>query len=196
MRKVLLLSMLLSMVVNAQDLQNRDAVHLQADISKNWFVPVWSITNLRSQTPNNTNLFGGVGYRGKDWWVEGMVQRQFSPATGGQWMLDFRYDRKTGPWHFYVEVSPFITKPAFYEFVFVERRVWKRLGFRLKTENTNRLSGQKITAGGGPTWDFGKHRGWDIGAAADYCPSPTGLNESRVSVNAARRLSFRKSSMP
>lgn len=178
----------------AVDWQNRDGLHLQTDISQKWFLPMWSTTNLRSETPNNTNLFGGLGYRGKSWWLESMVQRQLSPATGDQWMLDFRYDRRNGPWHLYVEVSPFISKPAFYEFVIVERRAWKRLSLRAETENTHRLSAQKIAAGGGLALSFGKHHGWDLGAAAVYRFSPTALNEPRIYLAANRRFSLHKGS--
>src|SRR3989344_4041226 len=132
--------------LSGQDWQNRSVVQVQIDVSQRAFLAVKSISNLRSETPNNTNIFAGVGVRGKSWWLEGMVQHQWR-AGSNQWMLDFRFDKQAGRWHWYVEASPFLTRKAFYEFVIVERRTWKGVSVGGEAENNQQIGRDDIGVG-------------------------------------------------
>lgn len=176
----------------AQDLQNRSVVRVSLDVSEHVYLPIWSITNLKSQSPDNSNIFAGIGYRDKSWWTEGMVQKQWS-ASGGLWSVDGRFKKQKGRFSIYAEPSVLLMpRRAFFEFVIVEERVWRGLALRQETENTHTLSKQKIAVGAGGSWSFAQHWGWDFSLAAVYRFSPTGPNESRVSASASKRLDFRK----
>ncbi|MEK7617952.1 MAG: hypothetical protein AAB410_02300 [Patescibacteria group bacterium] len=165
MRNIGSLILLFSTYGFAQDWQNRDVLHLQVDVSDRWFIPAWSITNLRTQTPSTTNLFAGIGRRGNSWWLEGMIQRQWNPK-GNQWMLDVRFDKQSGRWRLYTEGAVFLTKQAFYEFVIVERRVWKGLAAGAETENLHQL-GRRDTVQIGPraSRKLGSLAGFDVSFA-------------------------------
>ena len=122
----------------AQDLQTRIVARPAVDISKDWYLTTWVIGNARLQTTNNVNIFPGVGYRKERWWIEALVQRQWSRA-GNQWMLDFRFQTRIGERStLYIEPSPLLTRKGFYEFVIYERRMWKRLNVGVETENIHR----------------------------------------------------------
>jgi hypothetical protein len=172
----------------SQDIQNRSVLHTMLDINDRWFVPVWSISNFRTQSPNNTNIFAGVGYRGKSWWVEGLAQKQWS-TSGGLWSADARFRKQMGRVSLYVEPSVILTpKKAFYEFVIVEERVWKGLALRQETENIHRTGKDTIAAGGGIGYSFPRWYGCDIAVAVAYRPSPTGKDERRAYINITRRI--------
>ncbi len=176
---------------SAQDWQSRSAVHVMADINDRWFVPVWSISNFRTQSPNNTNIFAGVGYRGKGWWAEGLVQKQWN-RSGGMWSADARFRRQFGRVSVYIEPSVILKpKTAFYEFVIVEERAWKGLSLRQETENTHRTGKDTIAAGGGIGYSFPRWHGCDITAAVVYRTSPTGKDELRAYLNITRRIKLR-----
>lgn len=177
--------------VSAQDWQTRDTVHAQADINRRWFVAAWSVTNLRTVTLNNTNIFAGIGYRGKDWWFESMVQHQWNNKAN-QWALDFRFDRQAGRWHLYVEPATFLTKKAFYEFVIVERRTWKGFSFGAETENTHQPGPDTIEAGPRAGRKLGRFAGFDVSAAAAVRLSPNGGHtEPRLYLVFNRRVALR-----
>lgn len=145
-RKLFLLC-LISGVVLAQDLQTRIVVRPAVHVTKNWYVTTWIIGNARLHATNNLNIFPGIGYKGKNWWVEVMAQRQWSPA-GNSWMLDFRWQRQLNSKNsLYLEFSPFITKRAYYHFVIYERKIWKKLNVGVETENIQRTGLDSIGAG-------------------------------------------------
>ncbi len=170
---------LFAVSASAQDLQSRTVAHITVDLTDRWFVPVWSITNLKTQSPNNTNLFFGLGYRGENWWVEEMVQKQYS-SVGGLWSVDSRFRWQKQRIAVYVEPAMLWTpSPALYEFVTVEERLWRGLSFRQETENVHRLSRQSVAVGPGLSYNLGQHGGWDVGVAGAYRFSPTGKNELR-----------------
>lgn len=124
----------------AQDIdpQTRLVLHTTADLDQNWFVTNWTIGNIKAETPNNISLFPGVGYRFGKWWVEAMIQRQWS-HVGNSWALDFRYVvEPTNRTTLYAEYSPFLTKSGQYVFVYVNVRVWKQLAVGFETENVYR----------------------------------------------------------
>lgn len=172
----------------AQDLQHKTVLHVAADVSDRWFIPIWSISNLRTQNPNNTNIFVGVGYRGKDWWVQGLAQHQWN-RSGGLWSADARFRKQMGRVSLYVEPSVILSsKKAFYEFVIVEERVWKGLALRQETENVHHLGKDSIAAGGGLAYSLGAWYGCDFSTALVYRVSPTGKDELRAYLNVTRRV--------
>jgi hypothetical protein len=202
---LIVLSIALGFPLLAQDIQNRTGLHVMADINDHWFIPVWSISNFRTQSPNNTNVFAGLGYRGGKevvslisptilydpkswWWVEGLVQKQWN-RSGGLWSVDARYRRQFNRVSVYVEPSLIFTpKTAFYEFVIVEERVWKGLSLRQETENVHRPGKDTIAVGGGIGYLFPRWRGCDIAAAVVYRASPTGRDEPRAYLNITHRI--------
>jgi len=183
----------------AQDLQNRSSVRFKGEFGDN-YATVYSITTSKKLATDGTSLFFGIGRQSRDkkkWSVEIMGQRQWPynetltpknpKPTLGFWALDVRYRRQlTTNWSLYVEPSVILSKPGFYEFVVVERKVLPWLGVRMETENTHRLTKQSITAGGG--LGFGPVHRWglDFAGAAVYRASPTGKDEKRVYLNATK----------
>ena len=156
-----------------QDWQNRSVVQAQMVVSPNSFLTVKSITNFRSETPNNTSLFAGIGRRGKSWWLEGMIQHQWR-AVGNQWMLDFRFDKQAGSWHLYAEGSPFLTRKAFYEFVIVERRTWRGFSVGGETENSQQTGPDILAIGPRVSRKLGNWAGFDVSLAGAIRFSPIG----------------------
>ena len=157
----------------AQDWQNRDAVHGQADVASKFFLAGWLIPNFWTETLDNVNLFGGVGYRGKDWWLETMAQHQWN-SKQNQWALDFRYDRQIGRWHVYAEGAPFLTKRAFYEFAVVERQTWKGFLFGAETENVHQPGPDTVAVGPRAGRKLGRVAGFEVSAIAAVRLSPNG----------------------
>lgn len=192
MTKRVFVFLCLAVSLSAQDVQNRSVMHVMADINDRWFIPVWSITNLKAQSPNNTNIFAGIGYRGKSWWLEGLVQKQWS-QSGGLWSLDGRFRRQVGRVSLYVEPSVILSpKTAFYEFVIVEERLWKGLVLRQETENVHRPGRDTVAVGGGLGYAFGRWHGCDVATALVYRASLTGRDELRVYLNVTRRVRLRR----
>lgn len=181
----------LSTTLCAQDMQNRTGLHVMADINDRWFVPVWSISNFKQHNSDNTNIFVGLGYRGKTWWTEGLVQHQWNP-NGGLWSVDARFRRQFDRVSVYVEPSViFAPKKAFYEFVIVEERLWKGLSLRQETENVHRTGKDTIAFGGGLGYSLGKWRGYDFATALVYRINPNGRDELRAYLNITRRIRLR-----
>jgi hypothetical protein len=175
-------------LLSAQDLQNRTAAHITTDITERWFVAVWSITNLRTQTPNNTNLFVGIGYRGKAWWLEGMVQKQWN-ANAGLWSVDARFRKQlTSRFSLYVEPSVLLPRPAFYEFVILDALVWEKLTVGAETENVHRQSKQSIAMGPRVSYALGERWGFSLSTTLAYRLSPTGKDEARVYLVLSHRV--------
>lgn len=172
----------------AQDVQNRSVMHVMLDINDHWFIPFWSITDIKTQNPNATNLFAGIGYRGKTWWVEGLTQKQWNQA-GGFWSADVRFRKQTGRVSLFLEPRVIVVPSlAFYEYVSVEERLWKGLALRQETENVHRQGKDSIAIGGGLGYNLGKWRGFDVATALVYRVSPTGKDEVRAYLNVTRRI--------
>lgn len=179
------------MCLPAQDLQNRTVMHVMADVSDHWFVPVWSISDFKSVSPNSTNLFTGLGYRGKTWWLEGLVQKQWN-SSGGFWSADLRFRKQLGRVSLYLEPRSIIRpKSAFYECVIVEERLWKGLSLRQETESVHRAGKDSIAAGGGLTYSLGRWQDFDFATALVY-RAATGKDELRVYLNINRRIRLRR----
>jgi hypothetical protein len=126
---------LLPSLCSADDPQSRIVLHTTADVSDKWFITNWTIGNIKSTSPNDINVFPGIGYRSSNWWFESMVQRQWS-KSGDSWALDFRYsvnlnDRIS----FYAESAPLLTTTGEYEFVSMDFRVFKQFAIGFETEN-------------------------------------------------------------
>ncbi len=135
-----LLWLFLSSVALAQDWQNRTLVQVALDFGPQRYLAVKSITNIKSQTPNNTNIFAGFGYRGKSWSLEVMVQKQLS-ASGGFWAQDTRFIKKFGKQRkttLYAEATPFLSQRTFGWSAFCETEVWKKFAVGAEIESINK----------------------------------------------------------
>ena len=180
----------LSATAFAQDWQNRDTLHLMADIKGDCYLATWTIPNFRSSTPDNINFLIGVGCGDTAKWAEVMVQKQWN-RDGGFWALDFRfYKQMSKNWSLYVEPTVVISKPGFYEFVIVERRLGSRVSLRGEAEGTFRLSKQSFAAGGGASFKLGEYKGWKFAVVAVYRSSPTGKDEPRAYLGISKRISL------
>ncbi len=123
----------------AQSQQLKPVFHSTIDISEHVFVSGWMITNIRTDTSNNINLFGGLGYKQKNWWTEAMIQRQWN-STGNQWLLDFRFQKQIGKsFVLFTEVSPFLTKKSVYDLAIIDYTANKYINFGIETENIHRV---------------------------------------------------------
>jgi hypothetical protein len=200
-----LVVLLMVWAVNAQDWQNRSSLRFKGEFGDNYGT-IYSITTSKKLATDGTSLFFGIGRQSRDkkkWSAEFMVQRQWpynetltaknpKPSVG-QWNLDWRFRRQLTPnWSVYAEPSVLLSKPGFYEFVILERKVMPRISVRVETENTHRLTKQVIAAGGGLGFDLGHRFGLDFAAAAVYRASPTGKDEKRVYLNATSKFAFRR----
>lgn len=176
------------------DLQNRDALHLQAEVGRGYSLAFWSVSNFKTSTSNNTNVFFGIARGDKDNWLEVMTQRQWN-NKGGFWALDVRCRvQLTNRLSFFAEPTAFVTQSGFYHFVSVEYRTWKRLSLGGETENIHRPEGQPQQINFGPraSIKLGRLCGLDYNIAAAYRFSLTGPNEPRLYIAASRRFSLRR----
>jgi len=150
MRKQLLIvfvGLLLSPSASGQSPQVRPVVHVQADLSEHWFLPVWSVTNVRGKLPDNTNLFAGLGYRQGAWWVEVMVQRQWGTSRN-EWMPDIRVQaRPSSKLSVFGEWAYPISQKAHYNMVIVDYHISSRWGVGVETENLHRPGRDLLGAG-------------------------------------------------
>lgn len=114
------------------------------------FLVGWSITNVMSGIPNNSNVLLGFGYAGKSWAIENMIQRQWS-SSGNALLLDWRFTAQpTKRISIYVEGAPRIdNRILFYDFVTVDVQVLGPFNIGIETENVHRYVG-KDTLGLGP----------------------------------------------
>jgi hypothetical protein len=171
------------------DEQNRDILHIQADVTRKCFVSAWLVENARLISPNNQNVWFGGGCGSSRRWLEVQTQKQWN-SSGGFWAADQRYFQKLGTnWSLAVETTEIISKPGFYEFVVAERKLSSRWGLRLETENTHRLSKQVIAAGGGVSFSLADIDGWKLAPALVYRASPTGPDELRLYLGLSKRFS-------
>ncbi len=181
---------LLACCLQAQDLQNRSTLHLTADINDRWYVVVWPIANIRARSPSNFNLFAGAGRRGKNWYLEAMLQKQWN-GKGGLWTLDFRYRRQaTSRLSVYAEPDIFLSRRAFYEFVIVEYRTWWKLNMGGETENAHQPGKDVLAVGPRISRPLGRFWGTDFVLGAAYRTASPGHNEIRIYLNATRRFAL------
>lgn len=126
-------------VAIAQDWQNRTLVQTALDFSPHKYIAVKSISNFKNQTPNNTNIFLGLGYRSKSWSLEVMVQKQLN-ANGGFWAEDTRFIKKFGKMKkttLYLEATPFLSQKGFGWSAYCETEVWKKFAVGAEIESVN-----------------------------------------------------------
>jgi len=175
---------------SAQDLQNRSTLHLMVDLNSRWYAVVWPITNIRAQTPSNFNLFAGAGRRGKNWYVETMVQKQWN-SKGGLWGLDFRYRRQAANrLSVYLEPAIYPRERVFYEFAIVEYRVWRKLNLGGETENKHQPGQDVLAAGPRVSYPIGRLWGTDFMIGSAFRLASPGRNEIRIYFNATRRFAL------
>lgn len=170
------------------DKQTRLIFHPTLDLSKHWFGTSWTIGNAKLDSANNLNQFVGIGYRRDKWWVEGMVQKQWS-TSGNQLLLDFRFQTQVAKkWSVYIEVAPFLNRRAFYDFVIVERQIWRKLNVGGETENVHRPLRDSI--GGGPrvSYPIGSVGKFKFTLALSYQMRPNEKDALRLYVVVNRRL--------
>lgn len=143
------------------DYQNRIILHEQADVNNNLFLAGWVINNGQVYGTSNINLFGGVGYRGKKWWFESMIQRQWS-AKDRKLLWDNRFQSQLGKKSsLYVEVAPFLDRDAVYDMVIFEQNVWHKLNIGAETENVHKPGKDSFGTGprvSVPLAEFGKYK--------------------------------------
>ncbi|MBI4050666.1 MAG: hypothetical protein HY396_01680 [Candidatus Doudnabacteria bacterium] len=177
-------------LLDAQDLQNRSTLHLIADITDRWYVALWPIANIRAQSPSNFNIFAGAGRRGKNWYLEAMAQKQWN-GKGGLWTLDFRYRRQvTGRLSVYAEPDVFLSRRAFYEFIIVEYRSWRKFNLGGETENVHQLGKDVLAAGPRISRPLGRLWGTDFALGLAYRTASPGHNEIRIYLNATKRFAL------
>ncbi len=129
------------------DYQNRIIFHEQADVNSSLFLTGWVINNGQVYGTSNINLFGGFGYRGKKWWFESMIQRQWS-AKDKKLLFDNRFQGQLGKKSsLYVEVAPFLDREAVYDMVIFEQSVWHKLNIGGETENVHKPGKDSLGAG-------------------------------------------------
>lgn len=130
------------------DKQVRLVFHPTVDLGqdKHWFIATWSITNVKSQSPNNSNLLAGIGYRGNKWWLEGMLQSHW--GIEHKWWLDFRFSAELSERaNLYVEAAPLLGEKVLYTFITFDHRVIKKLNFGFETENVNQAGQDSLSMG-------------------------------------------------
>lgn len=129
------------------DYQNRIILHEQADMNNNLFFAGWVIDNGQVYGTSNINLFGGLGYRGRTWWFESMIQRQWS-AKDKKILLDNRFQGQLSKKSsLYVEVAPFLDRKSVYDMVIFEQNVWHKLNVGAETENVHKPGQDSLGAG-------------------------------------------------
>ena len=124
----------------SQQLQSRLIVHPTYGDSSGLFLAAWNITNLRQNLPDNTNLFAGLGYREKDFWMEALLQFQWQWTSPGnhKWYGNVRFSGRTGEaFQFYFEAASSLTdKNTYYASFFLERKATERLSVGAETDNS------------------------------------------------------------
>lgn len=127
--------MFVCFVRGEDDKQNRTIIKTTIDLNKNVYIVNWLIGNTRLNTPNNLNLFSGIGYKQKTWWSEAMIQRQWS-NIGNNLLLDFRFQKQfKNKSTLYIEKSPFLNKQALYHFFIFEKPLVYKFNIGAETEN-------------------------------------------------------------
>ncbi len=151
---LLILALLFGSPLLAQDhvVQLRTPVHITKKLGENWFLAGWMIGNVRQAQPDNINLFGGLGYKRNNWWLETLVQRQWS-TKGHQWQLNFRFNRDFGKRaNLYLELYPVSSRRSFSEVVIFDYRLSDRWKIGVETENLHKRG--RDSYGGGSRLSF------------------------------------------
>lgn len=142
-------------LLQAQDnlAQLRVPVHVTKDLSEKWFLTSWVIGNVKQAQPNNLNFFGGVGYRGEKWWLEGLLQRQWN-GNKSQWQLNFRFNEQIGKRiSLYAELYPLSSRHTFSETAILDYRLARKWKVGVETENVHQKS-RRDSYGGGPRLSY------------------------------------------
>ena len=143
------------------DYQNRIIFHEQVDINSNLFLAGWIIGNGQIYGTSNINLFGGLGYRGKTWWFESMIQRQWS-AKDKKLLFNNRFQSQLSKKSsLYVEIAPFLDRKAVYDMVIFEQNVWRKFNIGAETENVHKIGRDSLGIGprvSTPLAVFGNHK--------------------------------------
>ncbi len=143
-------------VVSAQQMHAKPVIHPSIQVSEHFYLTTWLITNIRQDVPDNINLFPGVGFRTKSWWVEGLGWKHWT-AKGSATAMDLRFGASHPRAVFAGEVSRFFKTGDVYTFASLEKPVTNRLRVGLETENFFR---EKNSLGGGPRASYVLGKAW------------------------------------
>lgn len=145
---IAVLAVLAAVPASASDEQVRVVFHPTVALADGWYAAGWIIGNAKTDSPDNLNLLGGVGYRTPRWSTELLLHRQFS-NTGNQWYLGTRSMAKFGSRvSVYHEFGPFLDRLALYQLTSVEYRVRGKLNAGGEMESVYRRGTDAL--GGGP----------------------------------------------
>jgi len=126
--------------------QLKTVVRPTIELTKEIYIASWNITNLRQNASDNTNFMLGLGRKGKNWWFEAMLQRQYS-LSSNQWFLDFRYQAVLpGGYKLFVEAAPFLERKALFHFIRLDRKVG-RVYLGAESENIFRENNDSLGIG-------------------------------------------------
>ena|SRR3989344_7747269 len=172
----------------AQDPQVRVVAHPMLNLDDNWYLSFWSVSNIRSRSPDNTNIFVGIGYQASTWWTEFMVQQQWNRSSANT-TLELRYQKRfTNKLSVYLEPAVFLNKKAFYEFVIIERPLWRRLSLGAETENVHQAGKDVWAAGPRISFPIATPGKWKVNGAVAYRFRNTGQDEPRLYLGFTRRF--------
>lgn len=152
MKRLIAVSLLffgLNCPVYGQAAQGKLVLHPTVVVHSCLYGAAWSITNIRQDLPDNTNLMVGLGCRGAGKWVEVMLQRQLSGDGQHKWFADFRTSAAVGRCGAFLELAPFLTGRGLYNYTSLECKMSPRLKAGAETENIWR-PGLPAALGAGP----------------------------------------------
>ncbi len=167
---VLVALFLVSVQVEAQQLNAKPVIHPTVGVGERFYLTAWLITNIREDVPDNINLFPGVGYRTKLWWVEGLWWKHWN-AKGSATAADLRFGVTHRRAVFAGEVSRFFKTGDVYTFAAIERPVTSRARIGLETENFFREK-KSLAVGPRASYVLGKAWGGPLVVSAAYQVRP------------------------
>ncbi len=171
---IILLVVVLNLAAQEKtDFQDRTIIHLQADVSEKIFLTGWVIGNAQYYGTNNINIFGGIGYRNKNWWFESMIQKQWKEKDGNSPRKALLFDNRfqyqpTKRTSLYIEIAPFLDRKALYDMVVIEQKIIGGLGVGFETENVHKTGKDSLGAGPRVSLPFGSLGGCKIVTALSY----------------------------
>ena len=147
--RILALAVFISAALSAQNTstQLRPIGHFKFPLGKGFYAVTWTTGNAMANKPDNINLFSGVGYGTRSWWLETMIQKQWNRA-GGRTFLDFRfYSTLPAKMDVYLETAPVINGRGLYETWTLQRKVGRGFWAGLESENFHQPGRDVLAAG-------------------------------------------------
>ncbi len=146
----LIVFILAASVASAQTtIQAKPVFHSSIPTEPKLYPAWWSITNIREDASDNTNIMFGIGRKTGKGWLEVMGMRQYSTQKH-QWFVDIRWQRSwPNKFSTLVEVSPFVGRKALYTFARLEHPIYNRINVVVETENVHQVGTDSISFGPG-----------------------------------------------